>query len=99
MKLTADQIQMNWVEFLSNIDTYISSPRKEQLTKFYETHYCCLMDNDNEELSYTCLSTILDYETISIITVFKTHIQNNFQKFLCNLLTLNFYYIILQSQI
>ena len=38
MKLTADQIQMNWVEFLSNIDTYISSPRKEQLTKFYEKY-------------------------------------------------------------
>ena len=38
MKLTADQIQMNWVEFMSNIDTYISSPRKEQLTKFYEKY-------------------------------------------------------------
>ena len=38
MKLTAEQIQMNWVEFMSNIDTYISSPRKEQLTKFYEKY-------------------------------------------------------------
>jgi len=36
MKLTADQIQMNWVEFMGNIDTYISSPRKEQLKAFYE---------------------------------------------------------------
>ena len=36
MKLTAEQIQMNWVEFMSNIDTYISSPRKEQLKAFYE---------------------------------------------------------------
>jgi hypothetical protein len=35
MKLTAEQIQMNWVEFMSNIDTYISSPRKEKLKSFY----------------------------------------------------------------
>ena len=26
------------MDFMSNIDTYISSPRKEQLTKFYETY-------------------------------------------------------------
>jgi len=36
MKLKAEQIQMNWVEFMSNIDTYISSPRKEKLKSFYE---------------------------------------------------------------
>ncbi len=36
MKLTAEQIHMNWIEFMSNIDTYISSPRKEQLKAFYE---------------------------------------------------------------
>jgi len=38
MKLTAEKIQSNWIDFMSNIDTYISSPRKEQLTKFYETY-------------------------------------------------------------
>jgi hypothetical protein len=38
MKLTAEKIQSNWEDFMSNIDTYISSPRKEQLTKFYETY-------------------------------------------------------------
>lgn len=36
MKLKAEQIQMNWVEFISNIDIYISSPRKEKLKSFYE---------------------------------------------------------------
>jgi len=36
MKLTVDKIQTNWVEFMSNIDTYISSPRKEKLKAFYE---------------------------------------------------------------
>ena len=38
MKLSAEKIQANWIDFMSNIDTYISSPRKEQLTKFYETY-------------------------------------------------------------
>ena len=38
MKLSAEKIQTNWMDFMSNIDTYISSPRKEQLTKFYETY-------------------------------------------------------------
>jgi hypothetical protein len=36
MNLTAEQIQSNWEEFLGYIDTYISSPRKEDLRKFYE---------------------------------------------------------------
>ena len=38
MKLTAEKIQSNWEDFMSNINTYISSPRKEQLIKFYETY-------------------------------------------------------------
>jgi len=38
MSLTAEKIQMNWVEFMSNIDTYISSPRKEKLVEFYEKY-------------------------------------------------------------
>ena len=38
MNLTAEQIQSNWEEFMGNIETYISSPRKEKLIKFYETY-------------------------------------------------------------
>ena len=38
MKLTAEQIQSNWEKFIGNIETYISSPRKEKLIKFYETY-------------------------------------------------------------
>lgn len=38
MKLTAEQLQENYTKFLSYIDTYISSPRKEQLKDLYETH-------------------------------------------------------------
>ena len=43
MILSAEQIQMNWVEFINNIDTYISSPRKEQLISFYEKYEDRLM--------------------------------------------------------
>jgi hypothetical protein len=34
MKLTAEEIQSNWNEFLGNINQYISSPRKEKLLEF-----------------------------------------------------------------
>jgi hypothetical protein len=39
MNLTAEQIQGNWVEFIGNIDTYISSPRKEKLVEFYKKYH------------------------------------------------------------
>lgn len=35
MNLTAEQIQSNWEELVSYIETYISSPRKEKLLEFY----------------------------------------------------------------
>ena len=35
MNLTAEQIQENWEIFLGNIETYVSSPRKEDLSNFY----------------------------------------------------------------
>jgi len=38
MKLSAEQIQENWNEFLSYIDKYISEPRKTQLENFYEKY-------------------------------------------------------------
>lgn len=38
MKLTAEQIQENWNEFLSFIDTYISEPRASELKAFYEKY-------------------------------------------------------------
>lgn len=38
MKLTAEQIQDNWIKFLSIIDKYISEPRCSKLKKFYETY-------------------------------------------------------------
>jgi len=36
--LTAEQIQSNWDEFCENIETYISSPRREKLLEFYEKY-------------------------------------------------------------
>jgi len=38
MKLSAEQIQENWTQFIHNIDSHILSPRKEQLIDFYETY-------------------------------------------------------------
>jgi hypothetical protein len=36
--LTAEQIEKNWGEFCKNIETYISSPRKEKLLEFYKKY-------------------------------------------------------------
>jgi len=38
MKLTAEQIQENWNEFMSYIETYISEPRKTHLKDFYKKY-------------------------------------------------------------
>ena len=38
MNLTAEQIQENWNIFINNIETYISSPRKEALLDFYNKY-------------------------------------------------------------
>jgi len=38
MKLTAEQIQSNWDQFMGYIDTYISEPRASKLKSFYN-HY------------------------------------------------------------
>jgi hypothetical protein len=38
MKLTAEEIQGNWSKFLKNIETHISSPRKEKLLSFYKQY-------------------------------------------------------------
>lgn len=35
MKLTAEQIQTNWIEFNNNIETYITGDRKVKLLDFY----------------------------------------------------------------
>ena len=38
MKLSAEQIHSNWEVFLNNIETHISSPRKEKLLEFYKKY-------------------------------------------------------------
>jgi hypothetical protein len=38
MKLSAEQIQENWIQFIGYIDTYISEPRKTKLKNFYEKY-------------------------------------------------------------
>ena len=36
MKLSAQEIQNNWLKFITTIEEYISSPRKEKLLEFYK---------------------------------------------------------------
>jgi len=50
------------------------------LREFYETNYKKYVIN--EKLTYTHLNTVLDYESISILTMFENHIKNNFSTFL-----------------
>jgi hypothetical protein len=38
MSLTAEQIQSNWEEFISNIETYITGDRKQKLLDFYNKY-------------------------------------------------------------
>ena len=38
MRTTAEQIQSNWDKFIGYINTYISSPRKENLLEFYSKY-------------------------------------------------------------
>ena len=38
MSLTAEQIQDNWIEFNSNIETYITGDRKQHLLDFYKKY-------------------------------------------------------------
>ena len=38
MKLTAEQIQANWVEFNTNIETHIKGDRKQKLLDFYKKY-------------------------------------------------------------
>ena len=37
MTLSAEQIQQNYDSFIANIETYISSPRKEKLLQYYQS--------------------------------------------------------------
>ena len=38
MSLKAERIQANWIEFNSNIETYITGDRKQRLLKFYQKY-------------------------------------------------------------
>ena len=57
-----------------------TSKLKNTLTKFYNEHYKSLIFNE-EVLTYTHLNTVLDYESVNMITVIQNHIQNHFYDF------------------
>jgi len=43
MKLSAQEISNNWLQLMTTIDEYISSPRKEKLIEFYNKYEDRLM--------------------------------------------------------
>ncbi len=53
---------------------------KEKLKCFYDNHYSKLLDDDLN-LYYTNLNTVLDYEAIGMVTNIENHIKNNFYQF------------------
>ena len=38
MKLSAEQIQSNWIEFIGNIEKYITGERQQKLINFYKKY-------------------------------------------------------------
>ena len=55
---------------------------KRELDLFYRDEFQNLLNNDNSNLCYTHLNTVLDYEAISMVTGFKNHISEHFVSFL-----------------
>lgn len=74
------------MKILCKEDTRGRKPKQEiillktKLKSFYDKHYSKLIDKD-EVLSYTNLNTMIDYETISILTDYENHICNHFIDF------------------
>jgi len=52
---------------------------KETLKTFYDNHYSELKQDD--DLDYNCMNTILDYLTISILTMFETNIKQHYVEY------------------
>lgn len=53
---------------------------KKKLTNFYEKHYKPLIPNEN--LDYTHMNTILDYLTVSIITMYENNIRLHYVEYI-----------------
>ena len=57
MNLTAEQIQSNYDTFMSNIETYVSSPRKEKLLSYYKSieEHLALAPASSRESFHNCM--------------------------------------------
>ena len=55
-----------------------SKALRTSLKSFYDEHFVTLLPADDVEISYTNLSTVLDYAALQIVTVFENNIQANF---------------------
>ena len=52
----------------------------EKLKEYFNSNYKKYIKDEN--LTYTHLNTVLDYESVSILTIFNNHIMNNFDAFI-----------------
>ena len=57
-------------------------PIRDMLTIFYDTHYSPLIPDDEIKPCCTNLSTVLDYESESMITCFENHIKEHYPDFI-----------------
>ena len=54
---------------------------RESLTAFYRYHFKPLLPDDDEEVSYTHLSTVLDYAARQVETVFENNIKSHYVEY------------------
>ena len=71
IKLSADQISANWDLFISNIDTYISEPRRSQLKTFYTKYQerIMLMPASNKKEYHSHILAHLKVNTVLSLSV------------------------------
>ncbi|CAL8461357.1 g888 [Coccomyxa elongata] len=54
---------------------------RETLSTFYRRHFVPLLPADDEPLSYTYLSTVLDYASVQVVTAFENNIKMHFVEY------------------
>ena len=54
---------------------------RNTLTAFYNEHFAPLLPESDKEISYTHLSTVLDYAARQVKTVFETNIKLHYVEY------------------
>ncbi|CAL8461643.1 g1174 [Coccomyxa elongata] len=54
---------------------------RETLSEFYRQHFVPLLPADDQPLSYTYLSAVLDYASVQVVTAFENNIKMHFVEY------------------